>query len=84
VADQGEPGRKAQDSRQKGRMRMKFAPGRGSLGQLERKEKKEGKERAMDDATFLYSAKAAAGLCTRLARNGGRGFRMRTCRLILY
>jgi hypothetical protein len=48
------------------------------------KGKKEGKERAMDDATFLYPAKAAAGPCARLARCGGRGFRMRACRLVVY
>ena len=38
----------------------------------------------MDDATFLYPAKAAAGPCARLARCGGRGFRMRACRLVVY
>jgi hypothetical protein len=37
----------------------------------------------MDDATFLYPAKAAAGPCARLARCGGRGFRMRACRLVV-
>jgi hypothetical protein len=31
------------------------------------KGKKEGKERAIEDAMFLYPAKAAAGLCTRFA-----------------
>ncbi len=38
----------------------------------------------MDDATFLYPAKAAAGLCARLARCGGRGFRIQACRLVLH
>jgi hypothetical protein len=38
----------------------------------------------MDDVTFLYPAKAAAGPCVRLARYGGRGFRMRACRLVVY
>jgi hypothetical protein len=38
----------------------------------------------MGDATFLYPAKAAAGPCARLARCGGRGFRMRACRLVVY
>jgi hypothetical protein len=38
----------------------------------------------MDDALFLYPAKAAAGPCTRLARCGGRGFLMRACRLVVY
>jgi hypothetical protein len=47
-------------------------------------ERKEGKERAMDDATFLYPAKAAAGPCVRLARCGGRGFLIRACRLVIY
>jgi hypothetical protein len=37
----------------------------------------------MDDATFLYPAKAAAGPCARLARCGGRGFLMRACRLVV-
>jgi hypothetical protein len=44
------------------------------------KGRKEGKERATDDVPFLYPAKAAAGPCARLARCGGRGFRMRACR----
>ena len=38
----------------------------------------------MDDATFLYPAKAAAGPCARLAQCGGRGFRMRARRLVVY
>jgi hypothetical protein len=38
----------------------------------------------MEVATFLYPAKAAAGPCARLARCGGRGFRMRACRLVVY
>jgi hypothetical protein len=38
----------------------------------------------MDDALLLYPAKAAAGPCGRLARCGGRGFRMRACRLVVY
>jgi hypothetical protein len=63
-------------------MRMKVAKVEGCWGCW--KGKKEGKERAMDDATFLYPAKAAAGPCARLARCGGRGFRMRACRLVVY
>jgi hypothetical protein len=41
-------------------------------------------ERPMDDARFLYPAKAAAGPCVRLARCGGRGFLKRACRLVVY
>jgi hypothetical protein len=63
-------------------MRMKVAKVEGCWGCW--KGKKEGKERAMDDATFLYPAKAAAGPCARLARCGGRGFLMRACRLVVY
>ena len=35
------------------------------------KGKKEGKERATEDARALYPAKAAGGPCTHLARTGG-------------
>ena len=38
------------------------------------KGKKKENERAMDDATFLYPAKAAAGPCARLARCGRSRF----------
>jgi hypothetical protein len=62
-------------------MRMKVAEVEGRWGGW--KGRKEGKERATDDATFLYPAKAAAGPCARLARCGGRGFRMRACRLVV-
>ena len=82
----GKPGGKGQDSRQKGRMRMKSEHRASRRWRLCGcwKGRKEGKERAMDDATFLYPAKAAAGPCARLARCGGRGFRMRACRLVVY
>jgi hypothetical protein len=53
-------------------MRMKVAEVEGRWGGW--KGRKEGKERAMDDATFLYPAKAAAGPCARLARCGGSRF----------
>jgi hypothetical protein len=59
----GEPGGKGQDSRQKGRMRMKVAKVE-TFGVLE---KEEGVEGATDDARFLYPTKAAAGPCARLA-----------------
>jgi hypothetical protein len=65
----GEPGGKGEDSRQKGRMRMKRehrASRRWRLWGCWRGKKKE-EERAMDDARFLYPAKAALGPCARLA-----------------
>ena len=67
MADQGSLAGKgqAQDFRQKGRMCMKGAGGGGRWGGW--KGKKEGKEQAMGDATFLYPAKAAAGPRARLA-----------------
>jgi hypothetical protein len=48
------------------------------------KRKGEGKGASDGVARFLYPAKAAAGPCARLARCGGRGFRMRACRLVFY
>jgi hypothetical protein len=62
---------------------MKVAEVEGAVGVV-RKGRKEGKERAMGDAMFLYPAKAAAGPCARLARCGGCGFRMRACCLVIY
>jgi hypothetical protein len=53
-------------------MRMKVAQVEGRCGGW--KGKMEGKERAMDDAPFLYPAKAAAGPCARLARCGRSRF----------
>ena len=47
--------------------------GRGAVGGYW-KGREEGKERAMEDAPFLYPAKAAAGPCARLARCGGSRF----------
>lgn len=38
----------------------------------------------MDNMTFLYPVKAAAGPCTRLAQCGGHSFLIRACRLVVY
>jgi hypothetical protein len=82
----GESSEKGQDSRQKGRMHMKSehrALRDGGCWVVRKGRRRERSER-WRDATFLYPAKAAAGPCARLARCGGRGFRMRACRLVVY
>jgi len=64
----------------------------GKVGQVSRaqvvlgcwKRKKDGGWTSEGDARFLYPAKAAPGLCARLARCRGHGFLIQACRLVVY
>ena len=81
----GEPGlgRRAENEARAGVEKVGQASRRGRVVAVG-KERKERKERATDDARALYPAKAAGARAHALPNAGGRGFRMRACRLVVY